>query len=162
VCLLLLLPSTLPPLQESGAKHYALKKNPLKNLGAMIKLNPQAASARRCAGCSVAYLLLCSMVERDCGVWGRGLEVWLATRISTAVALHWLAALLVWKCSGILKAAGRGVGLGGGWKFFADGRAVGVWCSSNWVCVEQRPRFGNCYDLGMCQSHVLGLCVVLL
>jgi len=29
------------------AKHYALKKNPLKNLGAMIKLNPQAASARR-------------------------------------------------------------------------------------------------------------------
>jgi hypothetical protein len=34
-------------LQESGAKHYALKKNPLKNLGAMIKLNPQAASARR-------------------------------------------------------------------------------------------------------------------
>jgi hypothetical protein len=34
-------------LQESGAKHYMLKKNPLKNLGAMIKLNPQAASARR-------------------------------------------------------------------------------------------------------------------
>jgi large subunit ribosomal protein L4e len=33
--------------KESGAKHYALKKNPLKNLGAMIKLNPQAASARR-------------------------------------------------------------------------------------------------------------------
>jgi large subunit ribosomal protein L4e len=30
-----------------NAKHYALKKNPLKNLGAMIKLNPQAASARR-------------------------------------------------------------------------------------------------------------------
>jgi large subunit ribosomal protein L4e len=30
-----------------SAKHYALKKNPLKNLGAMIKLNPQAASARR-------------------------------------------------------------------------------------------------------------------
>lgn len=33
--------------KESGAKHYMLKKNPLKNLGAMIKLNPQAASARR-------------------------------------------------------------------------------------------------------------------
>jgi len=33
--------------KTSGAKHYALKKNPLKNLGAMIKLNPQAASARR-------------------------------------------------------------------------------------------------------------------
>lgn len=34
--------------QSGGAKHYALKKNPLKNLGAMIKLNPAAASARRC------------------------------------------------------------------------------------------------------------------
>lgn len=33
--------------KTGGAKHYALKKNPLKNLGAMIKLNPQAASARR-------------------------------------------------------------------------------------------------------------------
>jgi len=33
--------------KTSGAKHYALKKNPLKNLGAMIKLNPHAASTRR-------------------------------------------------------------------------------------------------------------------
>jgi large subunit ribosomal protein L4e len=33
--------------KAANAKHYALKKNPLKNLGAMIKLNPQAASARR-------------------------------------------------------------------------------------------------------------------
>lgn len=36
--------------KSGGAKHYALKKNPLKNLGAMVKLNPQAASARRCVG----------------------------------------------------------------------------------------------------------------
>lgn len=35
--------------KAGGAKHYALKKNPLKNLGAMLKLNPHAASARRCA-----------------------------------------------------------------------------------------------------------------
>lgn len=33
--------------KEGGAKHYALKKNPLKNLGALIKLNPHAASTRR-------------------------------------------------------------------------------------------------------------------
>lgn len=33
--------------KEGAAKHYALKKNPLKNLGALIKLNPHAASARR-------------------------------------------------------------------------------------------------------------------
>eukprot|EP00775_Hariotina_reticulata_P007246 gene7246-7459_t len=33
--------------KEGTAKHYALKKNPLKNLGAMVKLNPHAASARR-------------------------------------------------------------------------------------------------------------------
>lgn len=37
------------PKAPANAKHYALKKNPLKNPGAMIKLNPQAASARRCA-----------------------------------------------------------------------------------------------------------------
>ncbi|WIA21205.1 hypothetical protein OEZ85_000453 [Tetradesmus obliquus] len=37
------------PKAPANAKHYALKKNPLKNLGAMIKLNPQAASARRSA-----------------------------------------------------------------------------------------------------------------
>jgi large subunit ribosomal protein L4e len=33
--------------KEGGAKHYALKKNPLKNLGALVKLNPHAASTRR-------------------------------------------------------------------------------------------------------------------
>ncbi|KAF8056778.1 RPL4A [Scenedesmus sp. PABB004] len=35
--------------KAGGARHYALKKNPLKNLGAMVKLNPAAASARRSA-----------------------------------------------------------------------------------------------------------------
>lgn len=33
--------------KDASAKHYALKKNPLKNLGAMVKLNPHAASVRR-------------------------------------------------------------------------------------------------------------------
>jgi len=36
----------LPP-KETAIKSKALKKNPLKNLGAMVKLNPQAATARR-------------------------------------------------------------------------------------------------------------------
>jgi len=39
--------SVVNPPKAPSAKHYALKKNPLKNLGAMIKLNPQAANARR-------------------------------------------------------------------------------------------------------------------
>lgn len=50
--------------KEGGAKHYALKKNPLKNLGAMIKLNPQAATARRCVSydvtCYVTRYVTCS------------------------------------------------------------------------------------------------------
>jgi large subunit ribosomal protein L4e len=36
----------LPP-KEAAIKSKALKKNPLKNLGALVKLNPHAASARR-------------------------------------------------------------------------------------------------------------------
>jgi len=36
----------LPP-KEAAIKSKALKKNPLKNLGALVKLNPAAANARR-------------------------------------------------------------------------------------------------------------------
>ena len=39
--------SVLRPPREAIQKHAPLKKNPLKNLGAMLKLNPYAKAARR-------------------------------------------------------------------------------------------------------------------
>jgi hypothetical protein len=94
-CSVLLLLHCVPPplLQESGAKHYALKKNPLKNLGAMIKLNPQAASARR---------------------WARG-------RAAQAVGLVFTAAIFAvwWDAAGaVRKGGGRAAQIhdsGGNW-----------------------------------------------
>ncbi len=39
--------SLVRPQKAAPAKHGALKKNPLKNLGAMLKLNPYAKAALR-------------------------------------------------------------------------------------------------------------------
>jgi large subunit ribosomal protein L4e len=54
----------LPP-KETATKAKSLKKNPLKNLGAMVKLNPHAASTRRNA-------ILLSVSGGDQGLAGVG------------------------------------------------------------------------------------------
>ena len=60
----------LPPcctLQTRQRTHVPLKKNPLKNLGALLKLNPYAKTARRQQqALEVRRLLLCMKATVPC------------------------------------------------------------------------------------------------
>lgn len=58
-----------------------LKKNPLRNLGALLKLNPYAKQARR------AELLSAGKGECPHGAWCAGLELWLGWNV---LCLGWL------------------------------------------------------------------------
>ena len=138
----------LPP-KETAIKAKALKKNPLKNLGALVKLNPHAASVRRNA------ILLSVRASRGEGKLG-GEGLWVVGEGGRAMCVYvggwvggWESYWWGREASGRLW-GGRATSLGGwgaGRAMGAKaGRAMGVYVGGceRYVCVGGKGAMGGC------------------